>query len=98
MRWAICVSALTVCAAQSALSQSVHPDETTKARLQPVVKGILAAWDKFDVVCLGEGHGSKIDSDLRITLVENPEFARKVKTIIVESADALQQPLLDRFF
>ena len=98
MRRAICVFALTVCCAQSALSQSVEPSETTKARLQPIVKGILAAWDKFDVVCLGEGHGNKNDSDLRITLVENPEFARKVRTVIVESADALQQDLLDRFF
>lgn len=58
MRRAICVFALTVCCAQSALSQSVEPSETTKARLQPIVKGILAAWDKFDVVCLGEGHGN----------------------------------------
>jgi hypothetical protein len=92
------VLALTVCGAQSALSQSVEPDETTKARLQPIVKGILAAWDKFDVICLGEGHGSKNDSDLRITLVENPEFARKVRTVIIEFADSLHQELLDRFF
>lgn len=77
---------------------SVHPDPATRARLQNIVTGILNAWDKFDVVCLGEGHGNKNDSDLRITLVENPAFARKVKTIIVETADALQQDLLDRFF
>ena len=93
---------LTLCATQAALSQqtaseNAYPDPATSARLQNIVTGILNAWDKFDVVCLGEGHGSKIDSDLRITLVENPAFARKVKTIIVESADALQQDLLDRF-
>jgi len=50
------------------------PSPATKARLQPIVKGILAAWDKFDVVCLGEDHGSKNDSDLRIALIEDPDF------------------------
>jgi uncharacterized iron-regulated protein len=65
--------------------------------LQVIVKGILAAWDKADVVCLGEDHGSKNDSDLRITLVEHPDFVRKVKIIMVESANVAHQDVLDRF-
>lgn len=75
----------------------VRPSEATKTRLQPIVKGILAAWDKFDVVCLGEDHGSKNDSDLRIALVENPVFVRKVRVIMIESASVTQQAVLDRF-
>jgi len=51
--------------AQTSASE-VEPDATTKARLQVIVKGILAAWNKADIVCLGEDHGSKNDSDLRI--------------------------------
>ena len=86
---------------RSAIAQSqasvVEPDETTKARLQNIVKGILAAWDKADVVCLGEDHGSKNDSDLRIALVEHPEFVRKVNVIMVESANVAHQDILDRF-
>jgi uncharacterized iron-regulated protein len=61
------------------------------------VKGILAAWGKADVVCLGEDHGSKNDSDLRIALVEDPDFARKVRLIMIESASVTRQDLLDRF-
>jgi hypothetical protein len=78
-------------------ASEVGPDETAKARLQDIIKGILAAWDKADVVCLGEDHGSKNDSDLRIALVEHPDFIRKVKAIMVESANAQHQDILDRF-
>ena len=77
-------------------ASAFEPDETTKARLQPLVKGILAAWDKADVVCLGEDHGSKNDSDLRITLVEHPDFIHKVKMIMVEFANVAHQDILDR--
>ena len=77
-------------------SSAVKPDEATKARLQSVVKGILAAWDKADVVCLGEDHGSKNDSDLRIAVIEHPDFIRKVNVIMVEFADSLHQDLLDQ--
>lgn len=75
----------------------VFPTAATKARLQPLVKGILAAWDKFDVVCLGEDHGSKNDSDLRIALVEDPNFVSKVRVIMIESASVTRQDVLDRF-
>lgn len=74
----------------------IEPNQAAKARLQNIVEGILAAWDKADVVCLGEDHGSKNDSDLRIALIEHPDFARKVNAIIVEFADAIHQGILDR--
>ena len=74
----------------------VLPSEATKARLQPIVKGILASWDRYDVVCLGEDHGSKNDSDLRITLVEHPDFIRKTRVIMVEFANNAHQDVLDR--
>jgi uncharacterized iron-regulated protein len=76
---------------------SFEPDEATKLRLQPLVKGILSAWDKADVVCLGEDHGGKNDSDLRITLVQHPDFVRKVRVIMIESANVAHQDVLDRF-
>ncbi len=79
------------------MQSDVRPSEATRVRLQPIVKGILAAWDKFDVVCLGEDHGSKNDSDLRIALVEDPAFTRKVRVIMIESASVTRQDVLDRF-
>jgi hypothetical protein len=96
----VIVAAITILLLITASSKAqfeVLPTEATKARLQPIVKDILAAWDKADVVCLGEDHGSKNDSDLRITLVEHPDFIRTVKVIMVESANVEHQDLLDRF-
>jgi hypothetical protein len=81
--------------AQTQLSV-LEPNEATRARLQGIVKGILAAWDKADVVCLGEDHGRKNDSDLRIALIEHPDFIRKVNVIIVEFANTNHQDILDR--
>jgi hypothetical protein len=94
-----CVSAIVVLfpLASAQTQADVFPSPATKARLQPIVKGILAAWDKFDVVCLGEDHGSKNDSDLRIALIEDPDFARKVRVIMIESASVTHQDVLDRF-
>ena len=73
-----------------------QPGSATGADLQGIVTGILSAWDKADLVCLGEGHGDANDADLRAALVRHPEFARRVDAIVVEFADASQQPLLDQ--
>ena len=73
------------------------PSDAIRTRLQPIVTGILNAWDKADLICLGEDHGSKNDSDLRIALVEHPDFIRRVKVIMIESANVAHQDVLDRF-
>ncbi len=88
-----------ICFAASSVTAQADftPTEATRARLQPIVKGILAAWDKADLVCLGEDHGSKNDSDLRIAVIEHPDFLRKVKVIMIESANVAHQDMLDRF-
>jgi hypothetical protein len=92
------VATIAFFAATSLHAQSdFTPSNTTRTRLQPIVKGILAAWDKADVVCLGEDHGSKNDSDLRIALVEHPDFVNKVTVIMIESASVAHQDILDRF-
>jgi hypothetical protein len=68
-----------------------------QAEYAPLVEGILSAWNQSDLVCLGEDHGSKHDSALRIALVRNPQFARIVKLIVVEFANPVHQDVLDRF-
>lgn len=93
----VAAASLSLGVRPSQTQTDLRPTEATKARLQPIVKGILAAWDNADVVCLGEDHGSKNDSDLRIALVEHPDFVRKVRVIMVESASITQQDVLDRF-
>jgi uncharacterized iron-regulated protein len=76
-------------------SRLVLPDETTG--LDSVVQILVSAFDHVDVVALGENHWRKVDSDLRIALVRNPEFAKKVRFILVEFGSAAQQPTLDRY-
>ena len=73
------------------------PVAEARTDLRGIVEGILAAWEKADVVCLGEGHGDENDAALRAALVRHPEFARRVAVIVVEFGDVAQQPLLDRF-
>jgi len=91
---ALLFAALNLSAASPA---SLVDDPAARARLHGIVKGILAAWDRADVVCLGEDHGRKNDSDLRLALIEDPGFARRVSVIIVEFANSEHQDILDRF-
>ena len=78
-------------------AETVIPTDAIRTRLKPVVTGILSLWDKADVVCLGEDHGSKNDSDLRIALVEHPDLVKRIRLIMIESANVAHQDVLDRF-
>ena len=71
------------------------PDEA--AGIDGVVGALISVYDQFDVVALGEMHERKIDSDLRIALVRHPDFAKKVRTIVVEFATTTEQTTLDRY-
>lgn len=50
-----------------------------------------------DIVALGEAHGRKLDSDLRIAVVRHPDFAKKVRSIVVEFGSIPEQSTLDRY-
>ncbi len=76
-------------------SKILLPDET--AGLDRIVQTLVSAFDHVDIVALGENHWNKMDSDLRIALVRSPEFAKKVRFIVVEFGSTAQQPTLDRY-
>jgi hypothetical protein len=72
------------------------PDEA--AGLDGIVSALIAAFDQADVVALGEWHGRiRLDSDLRIALVRHPDFAKKVRSIVVEFGSTTEQSTLDRY-
>jgi hypothetical protein len=71
------------------------PDEASG--IDGVVGALISLYDQFDVVALGEMHERQIDSDLRIALVRHPDFAKKVRTIVVEFAITAEQATLDRY-
>src|SRR6266404_5888071 len=81
---------------QIAARPNLHlPDEV--AGLDAIVRTLISAFDQADVVALGEDHGEQRDSDLRIALVRHPDFAKKVRFILVEFGATSEQETLDRY-
>jgi hypothetical protein len=71
------------------------PDES--AGLDAIARTLISAFDQADIVALGEAHRRRLDSDLRIAVVRHPDFAKKVRTIVVEFGSISEQSTLDRY-
>lgn len=71
------------------------PDEA--AGFDGIVRTLISAFDQADIVALGEDHGEKLDSEVRIALLRHPDFAKRVRFVVVEFASTAQQPTLDRY-
>jgi hypothetical protein len=71
------------------------PDEV--AGLDGIARILISAFDQVDIVALGEAHGRKLDFDLRIAVVRHPDFAKKVRSIVVEFGSTSEQSTLDRY-
>ena len=71
------------------------PDEA--AGIDGIVQTLISVFDQADIACLGEAHGRRADSDLRIALVRHPAFAKKVRAIVVEFGSTTEQLTLDRY-
>lgn len=71
------------------------PDESPG--IKGIVRTLLSEFDHVDIVALGEAHQRKMDSDLRIALVRDPGFPKKVRYIEVEFASTTEQGTLDRY-
>jgi hypothetical protein len=71
------------------------PDES--AGIDGITQTLVSVFDQVDIVLLGEVHWQKLDSDLRIALIRGPDFAKKVRFIVVEFASTAEQSTLDRY-
>jgi hypothetical protein len=72
------------------------PDESTG--VDGIAQTLISAFDQADIVALGEWHGRiKLDSDLRTAVVRHPDFAKKVRSIVVEFGSTSEQSTLDRY-
>jgi hypothetical protein len=67
------------------------------AGIDAIVQTLMAVFDQADIVGLGEVHGRRADSDLRIALVRHPDFAKKVRSTLVEFGSTTEQLTLDRY-
>src|SRR4030095_4185532 len=77
-------------------AQKSHLREES-AGVDSIARTLISAFDHFDIIALGEAHDRKVDSDLRIALVRHPDFAKKVRAILVEFGSTTEQATLDRF-
>jgi len=73
----------------SSQSGSPTPEDPTR--------GILAAFDKYEVVSMDAAHGNKDLDDVILRLLRDPGFPTKVNDIVVECGNASYQPILDRY-
>jgi hypothetical protein len=102
--------ALSAMAAASVLSVSLLRAQSPQVAARPnmrlpdeaagrdaIVRTLIAAFDQVDIVALGEAHMRRVDSDLRIALVCHPDFAKKVRSIVVEFGSTTEQSTLDRY-
>src|SRR5262245_4793630 len=65
--------------------------------LDAVVRALIGAFDQADIVALCEAHMRKVDSGVRIALVRHPDFARKVRSVVIECGSVTEQATLDRY-
>ena len=90
---AVLLAALLVSGCGDGRTDSPQASEVTSS---PIVNDLLRLWDDADLVCLGEIHGSVLDSELRNALVSDPRLADTVDVIVVEFVNPHHQDLLDR--
>ena len=91
------LSFLTVLSLAAIVRASVDENKAQTSWLQPIVEQILGLWEDADVVALGEKHGSRLDSEVRIALVGHPRFVEVVDFVVVEFANGHRQDVLDRY-
>jgi hypothetical protein len=68
------------------------------AGIDCIASTLISVFDHADILALGESHGHfKMDLDLWISMVRNPAFRKKVRSIVVEFGSTTEQPTLDRY-
>jgi hypothetical protein len=88
--WALVVVSVTAAAGADRASGAQPLPE-------PAIQGILAAFDRYEVVAMPEAHDQKDLDDFILSLIRTPGFADKVNDIEVECGNSLYQPILDRY-
>jgi hypothetical protein len=71
------------------------PDES--AGIEGIARTLVSVFDQADIVALGETHVWRLDTDLRIAVVRQPDFAKKVRSIVVEFGSTTEQSTLARY-
>ena len=93
----IVVGSIAMASAPFLPAQLSHPSGRPAVRLpaeaagiDAIVRALMGSLDRVDILALGEAHDRKVDSDLRIALVRHPDFATKVRSVVVECASTTE--------
>jgi hypothetical protein len=68
-----------------------------EAKPADAVPAVLALFDRYPVVALGEAHGLEEEREFIDKLVRDPAFADKVNDVVVEFGNAKYQGVIDRY-
>jgi hypothetical protein len=79
------------------LFSTVVATQNPEPRPEDAIKAILAAFETYDVVGMDAAHDNKVLDDFILSLIRNPEVARRVNDIVVECGNRRYQALLDRY-
>src|SRR5260370_1947327 len=76
-----------------------QPSRSTVKNLTPgaPIVGILAAFDKYEVVGMDAAYGNKDLDDLILRLLREPSFPSRVDDVVVECGNSLYQSVLNRY-
>jgi hypothetical protein len=61
------------------------------------IPGILASFDRFRVVAIGDFHGTKDLNDFVLSLIRHPDFPDRVNDIVIEGFNSFLQSTADRY-
>jgi hypothetical protein len=97
IRYRCCLLMLALLPLIASISTAQAPTKSADPIPEPAISAILAAFDKYEVVAMPQGHGMQDLNDFVLSLVRNPRFSEKVNDIEVEFGNSLYQPMLDRY-
>jgi hypothetical protein len=64
---------------------------------QDAMHAVLAAFDRYDLVALGEAHRNQNVHDFALALIRSADFPEKVNDIVVEFGNGRYQSVMDRY-
>jgi hypothetical protein len=79
------------------LSLAERWSTVSEGKMENAASALIAAFDRVNLVALGERHWAREDSQFRLKLIQHPAFAQKASEIVIEFGNPLYQGVLDRF-
>jgi len=79
------------------IAPTLAQEESPAPQASDAIDSILAAFDDYPIVAIGDNHNVQQLGDFYIQLIQQPEFAQKVRNIVFEYGNAFYQDVIDRY-